>query len=348
MGKPLPRHRHLAMHLGLALALALGGCKPGSTLPEAPQVPNTTSSIFNIAVSGPKAVALGQQITLQVEGEDENGLPVGTVAASWKVSDAKLAKIDAQGNLTGLQSGTVTVTATSKNPPRETTHQVRVLAEGETPPPDDTTVPDWQDPDGYVPPTGGALPGSGGQSAPAGINLVVYPARPVVAVGSTLRLVAYQGESGWEAPAAAVWRTSDPTVATVDEAGVVTGLKAGVVTIMAGSVAYPALQTSVRLTVSAPAKPTDVKGVTIRPSSVVMNVGETFWLDAEVPTWAGGLDPNIRWLVGTPGIVEVSETGQITAIAPGKTTVTAIAATYDRGDLSATIPVEVRNAASGR
>lgn len=347
----LQRHRRVALHFAMALALTLTGCKPGSTLPEAPQIPNTTSSLFSITVEGPQYVAIGQKIALEVQGEDEEGVPVSdALTATWKVSDAKTAQIDAQGNVTGLKKGTVTVTATTKTPPREATFQVTVLGPGETAPEgsDYPDIPDYTDPDGYVPPTGGELPEPSGPSAPAGIGLTVFPAKPVVAVGGSLRLFAYQGEAGWEAPSAAVWRSSDASVATVDEAGLVTGLKAGTVTIQAGSVAYPSLRTSVKLTVSAPAKPTDVKGITIRPSNVVMNVGETFWLDAEVPTWAGGYDPNIRWVVNSQGIVEVTETGQITALAPGKTTVTAIAATYDRGNLSATIPVEVRNTAGSR
>jgi uncharacterized protein YjdB len=79
-----------------------------------------------------------------------------------------------------------------------------------------------------------------------------------------------------------------------------------------------------------------------------MNVGETYWLTAEVPTWDGNFDPLIRWESGDPDVVVVSETGEVRAMGPGKTMVTAIATGYTRGDLSAAVPVEVRNVVMGR
>lgn len=339
-----PFQQPILRALMAAALLAAAGCQ-GSTLPSAPNPvrQDAGASLFSIAIEGaPTALAVGDEAYLQLVGEDDAGAPVPTPRAVWKSSDPATAKVSADGTVTALKKGQVTITATTQDPPRETPPlALSIVGPGEAPAPGG--FPD----DPYVPPTGGGvLPPGNQQPAPQGVSLIIYPQAPRVLVGSSLRLVSYQGPAGFESPAAAFWRSSDPSVAVVDEAGVVRGVKQGTVTITASSVAYPALQTQIRLAVSAPVPAAEVRGITIRPSTVSMNVGETFWLLAEVPTWQGAYDPNIRWTSGNPALIEVSETGQITALAPGRTTVTAVAATYDRGELSATIPVEIRNVSS--
>ncbi|HEY9723562.1 MAG TPA: Ig-like domain-containing protein, partial [Oscillatoriaceae cyanobacterium] len=135
---------------------------------------------------------------------------------------------------------------------------------------------------------------------------------------------------------------------TVDGTGTVTALKAGVVTISA-STGATGLTAQTQLTVSSPVPSSQIAGISIMPSHVAMNVGDTFWLQAQVPTWSGGYDPNVQWEVGDSSIVNVSVTGQITALKPGSTTVTAIAVSYlGAQPLTATIPVIVNNAASSQ
>lgn len=369
MGLGLSRVRSRMLHVSLALALlAASGCR-GTELPNAPQLSTTGAQLFTLAIAADtNAVAVGQRLTLALEGQDDNGLPVAVAGATWKSSDTKIATVDARGTVTGVSRGRVTVTATTKNPAREATLTLQVLGAGEvgtggTAPggaldpsgggfgtdPDDLG---GSDPVG-VPVTTPAPPPSwptNNNSAPApdGMQLAVYPLNTRVTVGERLRLVAYQGFPGSQAPAAAIWQSADEDIATVDEAGMVTGKRSGAVRVLASSVAYPALTQEITLTVVARATSDQIQGVRISPSSVRMNVGETFWLLAEVPTNTGSYDTNIRWVAGDPGLISVSETGQLTALAAGMTTVTAIAATYGQGELSATIPVEIRNAASSR
>jgi uncharacterized protein YjdB len=297
---------------------------------------------------------------------------VAVAGATWKSSDAKVATVDARGTVTGVARGRVTITATTKNPAREATLTLQVLGAGEvgtggTTPGGSALDPsgggfgtdpeDFVDDPAGVPVTTPAPAPSwpthnNSAPAPDGMQLAVYPLNTRVTVGERLRLVAYQGFPGSQAPAAAIWQSADDDIATIDEAGMVTGKRSGAVRVLATSVAYPALTQEITLTVVAKATSEQIQGVRISPSSIVgtnaMNVGETFWLLAEVPTNTGSYDTNIRWVVGDPGLLSVSDTGQLTALAAGKTTVTAIAATYGRGELSATIPVEIRNAASSR
>jgi uncharacterized protein YjdB len=338
----------------ILVVLTLAACN-NANLPAAPQISSggtAASQLFSLSITGAHSVPVGSTTTLKVAGATDQDLPIAvTGTTAWKSLNTAIATVTSAGVVKGLKAGTVTIKANTANPDREATFEVRVLGPGETPPPDDAV--DASDsfatdptvgPDGYTPTDGsGDLPDPNGPAAPADITLAVYPTSPKVGVGERLRLVALQGPDGHGVAGAAVWRSSNTAIATIDEGGSVTGVAAGTVTITASSLAYPALRQTTTLTVTAPVKPAEIKGIRITPSHVTMNIGETFWLLAEVPTNTGGFDPHIRWEVGNEAVATVSETGQITAVGPGTTTVRAIATTYDRGELSAVIPVEVRN-----
>lgn len=360
MGLGLSRARCRWVHVGVALAmLTAAGCR-GAELPTAPQLPTTGAQLFAVSIAADRnSVGVGQRLVLTLDGEDDGGLPVAVTSATWKSSDTKIATVDSRGTVTGVARGRVTITAVTKNPAREATLTLQVLSASEL------------SSGGLAPSTGNDVGGDLGEDpigvpvtspapapswpnnsnalpAPTGMQLAVYPLNTRVAVGERLRLMAYQGFPGSQAPAAAIWQSADDDIASVDEAGMVTGKKSGAVHILASSVAYPALTQEITLTVVAKATSEQIQGVRISPSFVDMNVGETFWLLAEVPTNTGSYDTNIRWVAGDASLVSVSESGQLTALRAGKTTVTAIAATYGRGELSATIPVEIRNVASSR
>jgi uncharacterized protein YjdB len=364
MARGMTAARFRWMHVALAVALAVApGCS-GASLPTAPKVPETGSTLFTVSiVADANAVEVGQTVNLMLDGQDESGAPAPVSNATWKSSDPRIATVDTRGNVTGVKLGRVTITATTKNPAREATLTLQVVGVGQAPAgggsfPDDTDTGSDGDLDPTFPNATPAprpstiRPPASTTPAPDGVAMAIYPLNTRLGVGETIRMISYQGMPGAQAPAAAMWESADETIATIDEAGVVTGRKAGAVTIIATSVAYPALVQEIVMTVVPPTTASQIQGIRITPSSITganaMRVGETFWLLAEVPTRNGSFDANIRWVAGDPSLVEISETGQLTAKAPGRTTVTAIAATWDQGELSATIPVEILNAASSR
>lgn len=380
----IPHTRRLWPLVVASAVLASVGCS-GPLLPQAPVPTSAPNQLFSMQLSADQhSVKIGATVQLQASGITDANTPV-SVAPTWRSSDPKTASVSTNGLVTGLKAGTVTVYADVAQPPREATISLRVLGPGETPPPEpDSTDSDLggavlptdgsytPDPNGLgMDPTGTSTdhtpvapdptslgigvgtdaslpPGyAAGSPPPDGSGLLIYPLTPRVGVGDRLRLVALQGTDGSGTPITAGWRSSDPTVATVDEAGNVTGVKSGTVTITAGSTSFPGLQASTTLAVVGTVSSSQITGIRVTPSKVTMNVGDTFWLVCDVPTTDGGFDPHVQWQVGDTSIATISDTGQLTALAPGKTVVTATATGYKQGDLSASVPVTVLNSAVG-
>src|SRR5690348_15346631 len=116
-----------------------------------------------------------------------------------------------------------------------------------------------------------------------------------------------------------VWATKDATIATVSDAGVVTGVAPG----------------SVQVAATAEGK-TAVADVTVNPKAVAtvrlspsgdqqMLVGQTRQMTAETLDASGGPLPGrtVSWVSSSASIASVSATGLISAIAPGGAVVTA-------------------------
>ena len=97
---------------------------------------------------------------------------------------------------------------------------------------------------------------------PDSITSVVINGPKTVNVGQTVTLVA--GVTGDETNSV-TWSSSDDTIATVSDSGVVTGVKAGSVTITATSVINPTVSGTWSLTVSAP---------TSKPTAITVSIDE--------------------------------------------------------------------------
>lgn len=326
--------------LPLAAALTLVACKGSPLLPVAPSV--APAELFALAIQSEQtSLPQGQSLQLQLAGENDRGAAVKVPTATWKSSAPGVATVDSAGKVTAVSRGQATITATITTPRREAQVALTVLAPGETPPPvtgsptprpTPTIVPSW-------------APATPEPSTPSGMNLWIYPLNPRVSVGERLRVAATVGAQNAQAAASVLWRVSDVKLARVDDAGVVTGLKAGTVTLTATSLSFPGLSRSVSLTVVPAAGAGPVTGIRITPSKVKLALGETAWLQVDVPTATGGNDAAVRFVSGNPAVVTVADNGMLTAKGPGKTTVTAFAKNFDgKTELKASVPVEVKNA----
>lgn len=132
-------------------------------------------------------------------------------------------------------------------------------------------------------------------------------------------LTATKGSTATDNVADATWTSSDASVASVNEDGVVTLIAAGTTTITG---AYKGRKDTVKLTVASPYKELKINGDSIRE----FKVGEaSVKLVATATKTAGGTDTITdvaTWTTSSAGVVTV-EDGELTPVAPGKATVTA-------------------------
>ncbi len=123
------------------------------------------------------------------------------------------------------------------------------------------------------------------------------------------------------------WASSDPSVATVDQSGRVTGHKVGEAVITAQSLHSDAQSACVVLVAGA----NDVTGVTVEIGSVALTVGET---TTATYVLRGGTSvgeaATVKWSSTNPSVATVDETtGVVTAVGNGTTTIRATATSGD-------------------
>jgi trimeric autotransporter adhesin len=214
--------------------------------------------------------------------KDANGAVVTDRVVSWRSSNALIATVSQAGVVTGVAPGTATITATSETKSANATITVTLVP-----------VSDVQ----VDPPT------------------VSIPARQTATLTATLTDA--NGTVLTNRPV--TWSTSDARVATVSQAGVVTGVAAGTATISAKSGA--ATGTSA-ITVTPP----PVQSVTVSPSTLSLTQGQTGSLSATVVDVTGATvsSPSVAWSSKDPAIATVDpNTGVVTAVAVGSTTIDA-------------------------
>lgn len=129
-----------------------------------------------------------------------------------------------------------------------------------------------------------------------------------------------------------VWSSSNESIATVTEAGVVTGVAAGeaTITVTTNDGSFTA---TCAVTVSAVA----VTGVTVSPTSDSIQVGEDLTLTATVAP-DNATNKNITWSSSDDTIATVSDAGVVTGVAAGNATITV---TTEDGDFTAISTITV-------
>lgn len=143
------------------------------------------------------------------------------------------------------------------------------------------------------------------------------PATATVAVGATQQLTAAI------TPANATnknvtWSTSNAAVASVSNAGLVTGIAAGTATITVTTQDGNKTATS---TITVTASPVAVTGVSVAPTTVSTSVGSTQQLTATVSP-ANATNKNVTWSSSNNSIATVNAAGLVTGVAVGTATIT--------------------------
>jgi uncharacterized protein YjdB len=165
-------------------------------------------------------------------------------------------------------------------------------------------------------------------------SVTVSPASAGVTVGQAITLSATVRDTSGAVVGdrSVTWKSSDAAIATVSGAGVVTGVSPGTVTITATSETRSG---SAAVTV----KPVPVATVTLDPTSVTLEAGDTATLVATTKSTDGTV------LTGRPvtfssdnvSVARVSSDGVVTGVAPGAATITA---TSEGKTATATVTVQ--------
>jgi hypothetical protein len=152
--------------------------------------------------------------------------------------------------------------------------------------------------------------------------VLVSPAAPTIAPGQTLALdVEMQDASGRDISGQPeAWSTSDSSVATVDNTGIVTAHTLGSAKIYVSSgtqSAYADVSVS-----NAPPVP---HWVTVTPGTVQVSVRSTVALFASVTDAGGHVVANVpvTWTSSNPALATVDTSGDITGVAPGSVNIIA-------------------------
>ena len=197
---------------------------------------------------------------------------------TWTSSDETVATVDENGLVTAKKSGSTVVTATTENGLKASCN-ILVPVEAEKVTLDKTSA--------------------------------------VIGVGAQLQLNATVSPEN-TTDKNVVWASSDPSVATVDENGLVKAIAKGEAKITASSSNGKSAECAV--TVSVP-----VSGVTLSETEKTLDAGDSFQLTATIlPADAG--NKSVSWSSSADNVAEVDENGTVTAKAAGTAVITVLTA----------------------
>lgn len=237
------------------------------------------ATAVRIVPPAPLSLFAGESYQLKAIPTDAKGSVVSGVEITWSSGDSSVAAVDGSGLVTGITPGLAPILVSADNASGETA--VSVLAQV--------------------------------------AELVISPPTPTLLPGNTLQLVA-NAEDAWGGPIEdrpILWTTDDPSVATVSEAGLVTGVQPGSGTVTATMSKKTA---SVRILVLEP-----IAALGVAPSSATLHPREMLQFRATSRDANGGIieGRTIAWTVSDPDIASVNEAGIVTGKRLGTASVTA-------------------------
>src|SRR5688572_5621453 len=186
-------------------------------------------AVATVDVSAPGNLVVGQTTQLTATPRDALGKPLANRTIAWSTSSATIATVSNSGVVAGVAPGTATITAS---------------VEGKTGTQIVSVVP------------------------PPAATVTVTAAQSILQTGTTTQVTAVTRDANGNTLTGRPvdWSTSDPAVASVSNAGLVTGLTAGTVTITGTSEGRTG---SVQITVTS-TNPADAPQIaSITPSTII-------------------------------------------------------------------------------
>ncbi len=253
-------------------------------------LPTNTSASFTIIrdthVTGISVSPTSKSIKIGDSFKIEPTVTPGSATdkkVTWSSSNNAIASVDTTGKVTGLSAGTATITATTHDGGLKASCTVTVSA----------TKIDV-----------------------TGISL--NTTAKTMGVGGTFNIIPTITPSN-ATDKSVEWFSGNPSVATVDANGKVTALGIGtaVITATTNDGGYQAT-----CTVTVSNNIVNVTGVTMIPTSRTMYAGDSYHLDAIVSP-DNATDKSVTWTSSNPSIATVDESGIVSALKAGTTTITA-------------------------
>lgn len=164
-------------------------------------------------------------------------------------------------------------------------------------------------------------------------RIAVTASEKTVAVGGTVSLTAaYVPENATKQQV--VWSSADEKIATVDENGVVTGVKRGTARITATAVDGSKIRTSISIQVNQ-----NAEEITLDKSEVTVDVSRTAVLKATVLPKDTN-DKGVIWTSSDENVAKVNKEGRVTGVALGECEI--ICTSKTTGDVQAKAVVRVQ------
>ncbi len=228
-------------------------------------------------------VIVGQSLQLTATPRDSVGNALMGRVLAWSSSNPSVASVSSTGLVTALSRGTATVTASGEGASATARLTIALV-------PVDT--------------------------------ITVSPATATLAAGRTLQLTARAVDStgGLLTGREIAWGTDQPSIATVDDEGVVTGIAAGRASITA---TIDGKTGTAVVTVT----PVPVASLSITPGSGALTIGQSLQLSATARDADNNLLPGrgITWISGAPSVATVTQAGLVTAVGTGSALIFAAA-----------------------
>jgi len=279
-------------------------------------------AVTEVQVAPPSiTIKVGERSGLLATAFDRVGNVIPTARVIWSSNNVAVAKVDNNGTVTGMGGGVAIIEA--RVGARKGTAAVQVVG---GPPPPAAANPTTQ-PAAPAHPTGepAAPPPSGpdplaGQPAGTGPAAVLRIEPPTIYLlpSENTRAAprALKDDGTPAAPVSVTWKSLRPDIASVDQNGVIVALAPGQGTVQVTSAGG--------LTATAPVVVQQSDVTVQEPVPVVMSPGDVDTLHVTVPTQGGRVVSPLalQWSTGDPNVARVNLTGVVTAVAPGRTTLT--------------------------
>ncbi|HEX8274364.1 MAG TPA: Ig-like domain-containing protein, partial [Longimicrobiaceae bacterium] len=268
---------------GVSYVTATAGSRSGTATVTVTANPGTVPARIAVEPEAATLDALGASAQLGATVYSAAGGAMAGIATSWSSLDAGIATVDGAGRVTARAVGTARIVATAGALADTAVVTVRQVV----------------------------------------ASIAVTPGAPTLQEGGVQQLAAAASDANGNAvPVGAfAWTSSNPAAATVDAAGVVRAVAAGVSYVTASAGGRTATAT---VTVAA-APPAPVATVSVAPGSAAVVVGGSVLATASARDAAGNLLTGraVAWSSSNPAVATVSASGMVTGAAPGSATITA-------------------------